>query len=177
VQPQPQQPNPPRPLPNPPDPEAIAPVKPKARKREAGFVPTVDDVPAALLPVQRELLAFWPARNPKGKRTQRAWGAMLTDAQKIQDHQQGGTEILRQQLEQGAAASVTGAGWQGLSFANWLRYGDKATTPVMGAGFNRRQTPEESAAEAVAYIRARDARAAAAAANNAQPALLVGVAA
>lgn len=162
VQPQPQQPNPPRPLPNPPDPEAIAPVKPKARKREAGFTPTVDDVPAALLPVHRELLAFWPARNPKGKRTERAWGAMLTDAQKIQGHQQGGTEILRQQLEQGAAASVTGAGWQGLSFANWLRYGAKATTPVMGTGFAGKRTTMDRVMGAIALVEERERKAAAA---------------
>jgi len=163
VQPQPQQPHAPRPLPEPtPDPEAIVPVKPKARKREAGFVPAHEDVPAALLPVVRELLAFWPARNPKGKRTQQAWKGMLTEARKIQDHPQGGTEILREQLEEGVKAKIRGVGWIGLDFSRWQQYGTKAGTPVMGSGFKRRLTPEESAAEAIAYIRARDAKAAAA---------------
>jgi len=163
VQPQPQQPHAPKPLPEPaPDPEAIVPVKPKARKREAGFVPAHEDVPAALLPVVRELLAFWPARNPKGKRTQQAWKGMLTEARKIQDHPQGGTEILREQLEEGVKAKIRGVGWIGLDFSRWQQYGTKAGTPVMGSGFKRRLTPEESAAEAIAYIRARDAKAAAA---------------
>jgi hypothetical protein len=181
VQPQPQQRPQPKPLPEPlpepaPDPEAVPPVKPQARKREAGFKPAQEDVPAALLPVVRELLAFWPARNPKGRRTQGAWDRMLANARKIQDHPQGGTEILRQQLEEGTEARVSGPGWLGLDFGRWQQYGTKATTPVMGSGFRGRLTPEESAAEAIAYIRARDAKAAAAAAaTTTQQAVLVEV--
>jgi outer membrane biosynthesis protein TonB len=180
VQPQPQQRPRPEPRPEPPpepaqDPEAIVPVKPKAKTREAGFRPVHEDVPAALLPVVRELLAFWPARNPKAKRTQRAWEGMLTEAQKIQDHQQGGTEILREQLQEGAAARVSGPGWLGLNFNRWRQYGTKATTPVMGSGFRGRMTPEQSAAEAIAFIRNRDAKAAAAAAATTQQAVLVEV--
>jgi hypothetical protein len=177
VQPQPQQRPLPEPLPEPaPDPEAVPPVKPQAQKREAGFKPAYEDVPAALLPVVRELLAFWPARNPKGRRTQGAWDRMLANARKIQDHPQGGTEILRQQLEEGTEARVSGPGWLGLDFGRWQQYGTKATTPVMGSGFRGRLTPEESAAEAIAYIRARDAKAAAAAAaTTTQQAVLVEV--
>lgn len=175
VQPRPQQRPLPRPQPEPPperapDPEAIVPVKPQAQKREAGFRPAYEDVPAALLPVVRELLAFWPARNPKAKRTQRAWEGMLTEAQKIQDHQQGGTEILREQLEEGAAARVSGPGWLGLNFNRWQQYGTKAGTPVRG-----RLTPEQSAAEAIAFIRNRDAKAAAAATATTRQAVLVEV--
>jgi hypothetical protein len=180
VQPQPQQRPRPKPLPEPlpdpaPDPEAVPPVKPQAQKREAGFRPAYEDVPAALLPVVRELLAFWPARNPKAKRTQRAWEGMLTEAQKIQDHQQGGTEILREQLQEGAAARVSGPGWLGLNFNRWQQYGTKAGTPVMGSGFRGRLTPEQSAAEAIAFIRNRDAKAAAAAAATTRQAVLVEV--
>ncbi len=175
VQPRPQQRPLPRPQPEPPpepapDPEAIVPVKPQAQKREAGFRPAYEDVPAALLPVVRELLAFWPARNPKAKRTRRAWEGMLTEAQKIQDHQQGGTEILREQLQEGAAARVSGPGWLGLNFNRWQQYGTKAGTPVRG-----RLTPEQSAAEAIAFIRNRDAKAAAAAAATTRQAVLVEV--
>ena len=177
VQPQPQQRPRPEPPPEPaPDPEAIVPVKPQAQKREAGFRPAYEDVPAALLPVVRELLAFWPARNPKGRRTQGAWDRMLANARKIQDHPQGGTEILRQQLEEGTEARVSGPGWLGLDFGRWQQYGTKATTPVMGSGFRGRLTPEESAAEAIAYIRARDAKAVdAAAAATTRQAVLVEV--
>ena len=180
VQPQPQQrpqpkpcwwQNPPRPLPEPPDPEAVPPVKPKAQKREAGFVPAHEDVPAALLPVVRELLAFWSARHPKGRRTQGAWDRMLSHARKIQDHQQGGTEILRQQLEEGAEARVSGPGWLGLDFNRWQQYGTKAT-PVIGSGFNRRPSPEAEAAAAIAFIRDRDAKAAAAVAKPQQAVLV-----
>ena len=180
VQPRPQQRPLPRPQPEPPpepapDPEAIVPVKPQAQKREAGFRPAYEDVPAALLPVVRELLAFWPARNPKAKRTRRAWEGMLTEARKIQDHQQGGTEILREQLQEGAAARVSGPGWLGLNFNRWQQYGTKAGTPVMGSGFRGRLTPEQSAAEAIAFIRNRDAKAAAAAAATTRQAVLVEV--
>jgi hypothetical protein len=180
VQPQPQQrPRPePRPKPPPqpaPDSEAIVLVKPKAKRREAGFKPAHDDVPTALLPVVRELLEFWPARNPKAKRTQRAWEGMLAEAQKIQDHQQGGTEILREQLDEGTKARISGPGWLGLNFNRWQQFGTKATTPVMGSVFKGRMTPEQSAAEAIAFIRNRDAKAAAAAATTTRQAVLVEV--
>jgi hypothetical protein len=95
---------------------------------------------------------------------------MLTEAQKIQDHQQGGTEILREQLEEGAAARVSGPGWLGLNFNRWQQYGTKAGTPVRG-----RLTPEQSAAEAIAFIRNRDAKAAAAATATTRQAVLVEV--
>jgi len=177
VQPQPQQrpqpQSPPRPLPEPPDPEAVPPVKPQAQKREAGFVPTVEDVPAELLPVQRELLAFWPARNPKAKRTQQAWKGMLTEARKIQDHQQGGTEILREQLQEGAAARVSGPGWLGLNFNRWQQYGTKAGTPMGGAGRYGKRTTMDRVRGAIALIEQRERAAAARAAEQAGQGALV----
>lgn len=165
VQPQPQQrpqpQNPPRPLPEAPDPEAAPPVKPKAKTREAGFVPAVEDVPAALLPVQRELLAFWSARHPKGRRTQGAWDRMLSHARKIQDHQQGGTEILRQQLEAGAEARVSGPGWLGLDFNRWQQYGTKAGAPATGARFQGKRSTMDRVQGAIALIEQRERAAAA----------------
>ena len=165
VQPQPQQrpqpQSPPRPLPEPPGPEAVPPVKPQAQKRETGFVPTVEDVPAALLPVQRELLAFWPARNPKAKRTQQAWKGMLTEARKIQDHHQGGTEILRAQLVEGAEARVSGPGWLGLNFNRWQQYGTKAGTPMGGTGRYGKRTTMDRVQGAIALIEQRERAAAA----------------
>lgn len=176
VQPQPQQrlqpQSPPRPLPDPPDPEAVPPVKPQAQKREAGFVPTVKDVPAALLPVVRELLAFWPARNPKAKRTQQAWKGMLTEAQKIQDHQQGGTEILRDQLVEGAEARVRGPGWLGLNFNRWQQFGTKAGAPATGARFQGKRSTMDRVQGAIALIEQRE-RAAAARAQQAGQGTLV----
>ena len=80
VQPQPQQrpqpQSPPRPLPDFPGPEAVPPVKPQAQKREAGFVPAHEDVPAALLPVVRELLAFWACKGGKRSTMDRVQGAI-----------------------------------------------------------------------------------------------------
>jgi len=128
----------------------------------------VDDVPAALLPVQRELLAFWPTRS--GAKTSGAWEMLCGQLQKIQGHPQGGTEIVRDQLEQGAMAGIDGKPWQSIRFRNWELYGTKAATPVMGTGFTRRATPEENAAAAVAFIRAREAKQAQAAVT-ARPAL------
>ena len=173
VQPQPQQrpqpQSPPRPQPEPPGPEAVLPVKPKAQKREAGFVPAHEDVPAALLPVVRELLAFWASKG--GKRTGRAWSAQLGQLERIQDDPTGGTEAVRAQLEAGSEAAVFGKPWQAVTFANWQRYGQKAT-PVIGSGFNRRPSPEAEAAAAIAFIRDRDAKAAAAAAKPQQAVLV-----
>ena len=175
TQPQPIQPAAPRPAPQPlpgpsEQPGQSAPVNPKGRaaKRDR-FSPTVDDVPAALLPVQRELLAFWPTRS--GAKTSGAWEMLCGQLQKIQGHPQGGTEIVRDQLVQGAMAGIDGKPWQSIRFRNWELYGTKAATPVMGTGFTRRATPEENAAAAVAFIRAREARQAQAAVT-ARPALV-----
>lgn len=180
TQPQPQQPSAPRPLPQPADPEAIFPVKPKAgRAKACGFEPGEGDVPAALLPVGRELLAFWASKG--GKRTERAWAAQLGQLQRIQADARGGTEAVREQLEAGAQAAVFGKAWMAVTFANWERFGAK-TTPIIGTGFpGRRPSQTEAGAQALAFIRERDARRAAEAVQRAEvitvPALaLAGVA-
>ena len=144
--------------------EPPPPTKPvKARKPR--FQPSDDDVPADLLPVRHELLAFWPTRS--GQMTQEAWNRMLGQARKIQQDPRGSTEILRGQLEDGIAASIDGKRWQSLKFENWELYGRKAGGPLTGSG-NRRKSPEEHAADSIAFIEARDARRAAAAAASGQ---------
>jgi hypothetical protein len=118
----------------------------------------VDDVPAALLPVQRELMAFWPARS--GAKTSGAWDLLCSQLQKIQDHPQGGTEIVRDQLEQGAMAGIDGKPWQSIRFANWERYGTKAGTPIIGTGFNGKRTTMDRVRGAIALVEERERRAA-----------------
>jgi len=165
AQPQPQQPVPPwgpvpatepRPAPEPeptPEPTQPAAKTPRtAKPRAARFTPTADDIPAALLPVQAEILAFWPESS--GKKSQIAWNRLMGQLQKIQDDSQGGTAILKDQLEQGAAD-----GWKSITHSNWERFGKKASaTPISGSGFRGRHNPDEQAAAAVAFIRERDRR-------------------
>ena len=165
AQPQPQQPVPPwgpvpatepRPTPTPePTPEPVQPAAktPRtARPKASRFQPTADDIPAVLLPVQAEILIFWPASG--GKKTEIAWNRLMGQLQKIQDDSQGGTEILRDQLEQGAAD-----GWKSITHSNWERFGKKVqATPVVGSGLKGRHNPDEQAAAAVAFIRERDRR-------------------
>ena len=145
-------------------PEPPPPTKP-VKTRKPRFQPSDDDVPADLLPVRHELLAFWPTRS--GQMTQEAWNRMLSQARKIQQDPRGSTEILRGQLEDGIAASIDGKRWQSLKFENWELYGRKAGGSLTGSG-NRRKTPEEHAADSIAFIEARDARRAAAASASGQ---------
>ena len=72
----------------------------------------------------------------------------------------GGAEPLRSQLQTGIDRAPIKP-WMSVTYANWKQFG-----PRPGAGnqlTNRRQTQDEAAAEAVAYIEARDARRAVAA--------------
>ena len=150
------------------------PTKP-VKTRKPRFQPSDDDVPADLLPVRHELLAFWPTRS--GQMTQEAWNRMLGQARKIRQDPRGNTEILRGQLEDGIAASIDGKRWQSLKFENWELYGRKAGGSAPGIG-NRRLTPTEAAAQAVAFFHAREAKKAAAkaaAASETQQTLLAEV--
>jgi hypothetical protein len=140
-----------------PKPKPVKPRKPK-------FVPSADDVPQDLAVVTTDLLAFWPTRS--GQKTPEAWTRMLGQARQIQQDPLGGTEILRGQLQDGINASIDGKPWQSLKYANWQLYGTKAGG-MTKASNNRRQTQDEAAAAAVAFIRARDARKAAAASGMA----------
>lgn len=174
TQPQPQQPNAPRPLPEPPDPEAEAPVNPKGqRRRAAGFQPIEGDVPAALLPIARELLAFWACKG--GKRTERAWVAQLGQLERIQGDARGGTEAVRAQLEAGSQAAVFGKPWMAVTFANWERYGGPAT-PIIGSGFSGKRTTMDRVMGAIALVEERERRAAAAQPVDRSGLVLAGVA-
>jgi hypothetical protein len=101
--------------------------------------------------VQAEILIFWPASG--GKKTEIAWNRLMGQLQKIQDDSQGGTEILRDQLEQGAAD-----GWKSITHSNWERFGKKDQgTPVVGSGFNRKATTTERIQGALEIIRRNEA--------------------
>jgi hypothetical protein len=130
--------------------------------RKVSFTPTEGDVPAALLPVVSELLEFWASKG--GKKTERAWTAQLGQLNQIQADPTGGTEEARAQLLAGVQAATFGKAWCAVTYANWQRYG-KTRTPISGTGFNRRMTQDEHAAEALAFIRERDAKRAAEAAR------------
>jgi len=143
--------------PPPPQPKPVKPLNPK-------FEPSADDVPPDLTPVTADLLAFWPARS--GQMTQAAWDRMMGQARKILEDPRGGIEILRGQLQEGIDAGIDGKRWQSLKYKNWEQFGTKAGGLVKPSLVtNRRFSQDEAAAQAVAYIRARDARKAAAAAG------------
>jgi len=145
-----------------PPPPKTKPVKPRKPK----FTPSADNVPADLAPVTADLLAFWPARS--GQMTPAAWHRMMGEARKILEDPRGGVEILRGQLQEGIDAGIDGKRWQSLKFKNWEQFGTKAGGPVKASpATNRRFNQDEAAAQAVAYINAREARKAAAAAGTA----------
>jgi hypothetical protein len=129
VDPQPQRPDP---APSPPKRKRVAKPKPPA------FHPTPDDVPAALLPVQDTLLAFWAEKD--GSNSERAWTELLGDLQLIWAHPNGGTEVVRAQLSNGIQN-----GWQSITFSNWQKYGQTALAPVGGS---RRGSATMDAAQA-----------------------------
>lgn len=149
----PRQPPQPEAPPEPQTPLAHAPVDLPNQKRKAGFTPTAENVPAALLPVVSELLAFWASKG--GKRTERAWSAQLGQLNQIQADPSGGTESMRAQLVAGAQAAIFGKPWQAVTYANWQRYGK--ATPIGGTGFNRKPTTMETVNGAVELIRQRAA--------------------
>jgi len=158
----PQQPPQPETPPKPQPALATVPVDPQPKTRKVSFTPTEGDVPAALLPVVCELLEFWASKG--GKKTERAWTAQLGQLNQIQADPTGGTEATRAQLLAGVQAATFGKAWCAVTYANWQRYG-KTRTPISGTGFNRRMTQDEHAAEALAFIRERDAKRAAEAAR------------
>jgi hypothetical protein len=120
--------------------------------------------------VQAEILAFWPESG--GKKTQIAWNRLMGQLQKIQDDSQGGTEILRDQLEAGAAA-----GWKGITHRNWELFGKKASaTPISGSGFSRKPTTTERIQGALEIIRRNEAAKAAQAAAQQSGLILAEVA-
>lgn len=110
-----------------PQPQEPAP-SPTKRKRvnkpkPPAFEPTPDDVPAALLPVQDALLAFWKVKG--GSPSHQAWKELLGDLERIWRHSDGGIEVVRAQLGNGIQN-----GWQSITFSNWRKYGQPAPARV-----------------------------------------------
>lgn len=143
-------------------PEPPPPTKPvKARKPR--FQPSHDLIPAELLPVHHEILGFWATKA--GARSEQAWNALIGQLLLILQDPMGGTESLRSQLQTGIDRAPIKA-WMSVTYANWKQYGPQSGWG--GQGSNRRKTPEEHAADSIAFIEARDARRAAAAAASGQ---------
>ena len=137
--------------PPPPEPKPVKPRKPR-------FKPSQDLIPVSLLPVAPEILGFWATKA--GAKSEQAWQALISQLTLILDDPMGGAEPLRSQLQTGIDRAPIKP-WMSVTYANWKQFG-----PRPGAGnrlTNRRQTQDEAAAAAVAYIRARKARKAAAA--------------
>jgi len=139
-----------------PPPTTMALTKP----RKPRFQPSQDLIPAELLPVHPEILGFWATKA--GARTQLAWDGLIKQLGLIQQDPQGGTEMVRSQLQTGIDRAPIKP-WLSVSYGNWRKFGMQQTTTC-----NRRPTPEENAAAAVAFIQARDACKAAAAAASQQ---------
>jgi len=146
-----------------PPPQTMALTKPPRKPR---FQPSHDLIPAELLPVHPEILGFWAVKA--GARTQQAWNGLMTQLALIQQDPLGGTEALRSQLQEGIDRATIKP-WMSVTHSLWRTYGMKGARP--GLGGNRRKTPEEHAADSIAFIEARDARRAAAASAPGQTVL------
>ena len=149
-------------VPEPPT-QTMALTKPARKPR---FQPSHDLIPAELLPVHPEILGFWAVKA--GARTQQAWNGLMTQLALIQQDPLGGTEALRSQLQEGIDRAPIKP-WMSVTHSLWRTYGMKGARP--GLGGNRRKTPEEHAADSIAFIEARDARRAAAASASGQTVL------
>jgi hypothetical protein len=134
--------------------------------RKPRFQPSHDLIPAELLPVHPEILGFWAVKA--GARTRQAWNGLMTQLALIQQDPLGGTEALRSQLQEGIDRAPIKP-WMSVTHSLWRTYGMKGARP--GLGGNCRKTPEEHAAESIAFIEARDARRAAAASASGQTVL------
>lgn len=114
-------------------------------KVSARFRAKTGDIPAGLLPVEQELLSFWAEKA--GTSSQRAWRVLLTELEKIQHAPGGGTEVVREQLNQ-----ATQAGWRSVTHTNWLAYGQKRQS-----GQQRPMTKTSQAvANVAAFLRASE---------------------
>lgn len=137
-------------------PPPTKPMKPRAKR----FQPSEELIPPGLLPVAPEILGFWATKA--GARSQQAWNSLMTQLGLIQSDPQGGTDALRAQL-QTAIDRAPIKPWMSVTYALWRTYGLRPQST-----FSRRQTPEEAALESIAFIKARDAKRAAAAAASSQ---------
>jgi hypothetical protein len=141
------------------------------KPRKPRFQPSQDLIPAALLPVHPEILGFWATKA--GARTEQAWNGLIKQLGLIQQDPQGGTEMVRTQLQTGIDRAPIKP-WLSVSYGNWRKFGmQQGSAPGTG---NRRMTQTEAAAQAVAFFHAREAKKAAAkAASQTQQTLLAEV--
>jgi len=153
-------------VPEPPT-QSMALTKPARKPR---FQPSHDLIPAALLPVHPEILGFWATKA--GARTEQAWNGLIKQLGLIQQDPQGGTEMVRSQLQTGIDRAPIKA-WLSVSYGNWRKYGlPQGAAPGTG---NCRMSQTEAAAQAVAFFHAREAKKAAAKASQTQEILLAEV--
>ncbi len=126
-----------------PQPEpAPSPPKRTRMAKPQPFTPTPDDIPASLLPVEAPLMAFWAEKG--GQRTKAAWTALLGNLERIWRDPAGGTDVIRQQLD-----NAIQSGWTSVTYANWQKWGRPAPfPPVAGMASGRRKSATESAADA-----------------------------
>ena len=150
-----------------PPPTTMALTKP----RKPRFQPSQDLIPAALLPVHPEILGFWATKA--GSRSEQAWNGLIKQLGLIQEDPQGGTEMVRTQLQTGIDRAPIKP-WLSVSYGNWRKFGmQQGSAPGTG---NRRMSQTEAAAQAVAFFHAREAKKAAAkAASQTQQTLLAEV--
>jgi hypothetical protein len=133
----------PDPAPSPPKPTRMAKLKP--------FVPSPDDIPAALLPLEAPLRAFWQVKA--GQTTQQAWNCLTGALERIWRHPDGGTDAVRDQLE-----AATQAGWRSITFANWQKYSQQpgpSSIHARPAAGPRRSATDQAADNVLAMFAAR----------------------
>jgi hypothetical protein len=140
------------------------------KPRKPRFQPSQNLIPAALLPVHPEILGFWATKA--GARTEQAWNGLIKQLGLIQEDPQGGTEMVRTQLQTGIDRAPIKP-WLSVSYGNWRKFGmQQGSAPGTG---NRRMSQTEAAAQAVAFFHAREAKKAAAKASQTQQTLLAEV--
>ena len=110
------------------------------------FTPTLDDVPASLLPAESALRGFWEGKG--GNHTQRAWNCLTGALERIWQHPDGGMAAVLDQLEAG-----TQAGWASITFSNWQKYGQ--ALPARSGGGPRKSATDQAADNVLAMFAAR----------------------
>jgi hypothetical protein len=155
AQPQPHQPmtpwGQPRPLPGPSEPEEK---KPRTTGRASKFQPSSTDIPANLLPVSEKIIEFWG--NKAGEKTKQSWSYLIRELTKIQDYVSGGTDSVREQLQQGIDAKINGKGWRSITLNNFIRYG-LVSQQKTGMRYGRKDVVEKvhETSQMIAILRAQ----------------------
>jgi hypothetical protein len=130
---------------------APSPAKPTRMAKPKAFVPSPEDIPASLLPVEAPLRAFWQIKA--GQTTQQAWNCLTGALERIWRHPDGGTDAVRDQLE-----AATQAGWRSITFANWQKYSQQPAPSSMHArpaAGPRKSATDQAADNVLAMFAAR----------------------